>query len=357
MKTGIKGAFLSILLFVMIFAVACGSGDDSMTDMELFEEAVRANLDRTSYSYEGEVSLRIEDLQLEDPDAAMMFGMFQQLGMTMKGAMDQRDPEDLRFHLDGQLNAMGMGIAMEIYVADNLMVLRAPMMTQFFQDPRLMNGYVIMDLDQMEEDPHEMQMGAAFNEDDVLALFNYFGEITLSIMEEDFIENRGEQTVSIDGVDTKATELVITIGEEEFERIWRAIPEVLQDEELRGLLGNLLDEEHQGEMERELDEFLEMVDDEAMEEALEAIKEAVDFENSEIRFTLFIDDEYRIIMEKGEFTLAVRDGGESAVIHFGMTMSYWNINQDVDIQLPELTEENSIHLEELIESMFQFPGL
>ncbi len=351
-----KGIVMAILLFAMIFAVACGN-DENLSDLEMFEEAVRANLNRDSFSFAGELSFSSEDLQTEDPNLGMMLGMMSQIRLNMEGSVDQRDSENPKMHFEGIMNAMGMGIGIELYLEDHLMAVRAPMMVQILQDPRLMDGFLLMDTSTIEHEEYRNDTALILDEADVLSLFKYLGEAALSLMDEDFIENRGEDTITIAGEKVKATEMVVTIGGEEIEKIFRGTPDLIRDEEFRQRLKTIFHEGQQEKIDEELDALEEMLDDEAIDEGLQKMKEIFDFERTEIQYAFFINTDLQIVKEDGAITLAMDDGKESAVLEFKLMMEYWDINASIDIEIPEFNNDNSVYLEEILENMFMFPGI
>ncbi len=99
------------------------------------------------------------------------------------------------------------------------------------------------------------------------------------------------------------------------------------------------------------------MDDEAIDEGLQKMKEIFDFERTEIQYAFLINTDLQIVKEDGAITLAMDDGKESAVLEFKLMMEYWDINANIDIEVPEFNNDNSVYLEELLENMFMVPGI
>lgn len=341
-----------VLIISLLVFTGCSNESEEMSDMEIFEKAFMQNIERHSYEVSGEMALTMDNLSMDNPGMGSMFGMLNNISANFEGKMNGEDLENPEAHMAGQINAGGFGVALEMYMLEEQIAIKAPMMAQFLGDQRLVDGYLLID-------PEEDLYGQEGYEDvdpqdqeEIYQLMQKFSEIYMEIVEEEFITNKGETEITINDEALDVQEFEIYMGKEEIETILNSIPEVVEDEEFRELIyevAQMTDPEiSEEEITEELDRFSEELDQEKIDEMMSELEEVLDMEESAFVMTLYIDDEYRIVRENYDLNLVVIEDQESVTVQMEGTMEYWNINGDVEIDAPEFTEENSVRMQELM---------
>lgn len=344
---------IGVLLIIALAAfVGCSNNDEELSDREVFEKAFMQNLERHSFEFSAEMGLIMEDLNMPNQALGAYMGAFNNIAMNFDGKIDGEDPVHPEAYFTGQINSAGLGVALEMYILDEQIAIKAPMMAQILGDQRLADGYILMDL---EEDFYNQEGYEEMDPEDREALygmFQQFGEIYMEIVEEEFITNNGETEVTIDGQDVDVTEYEIYMGREEIRTVLESIPELVEDESFRELVYDALrisnTEITQQEAEEKMDTIQQDYDQQTVDELMAELEETLDLDQSSFTMTLFIDQDYRIVKENYDVLLVVQQEQQSFSMQILGTMEYWNINGDIDIDAPEFTDQNSVPMQDLM---------
>ncbi len=348
-----KRWFLGVILIISLAAFAgCSNDSEELSDMEIFEKAFMQTLERHSFEFTGEMGLIMEDSSAQSQAPGNMMGMFNNIGMNVEGMINGEDPMNPEMYLSGQINTGGFGVALEMYMLEEQIAIKAPMMAQFLGDQRLAEGYLLMNLEDDFYNQEGLEQMDPQDQEELYGMLQQFGEIYMEIVEEEFITNNGETEVAINEETVDVREFEIYMGKDEIRTVLESIPEVLEDESFRELILETLrmsnTEVTREEVEEEMDRFMEDFDQEKIDELMEELDRALDLEESYFSMTLYIDDDYRIVKEEYDVNIVVTQEGEAFNLQITGAMEYWNINGNIDIDAPEFTEENSVPLQELM---------
>ncbi len=348
-KRWVIGALLVLSLLVF---VGCSNDGEELSDMEIFEKAFMQNLERHSFEFTGEMGLKMEDLSTQNQALGSMMGMFNNIGMSFEGMIDGEDQLNPEVYMSGQINAGGFGVALEMYMLEEQIAIKAPMMAQFMGDQRLAEGYLLIDLDDDFYNQEGMEQMDPQDREELLGMFKQFGEIYMEIVEEEFITNNGETEITINDDDVAVKEFEVYMGRAEIRMVLESIPEILEDESFRELIFETVRMSDTGvspeEVEAEMDEFMEDFDQDKIDELMEELDRVLDFEESYFSMTLYIDEDYRIVREEYDANIVFQQDQEAFSLQIAGTMDYWNINEDINIEAPEFTDENSVPMQELM---------
>ncbi len=341
-----------LLILSLVVFVGCSDDGEELGDGEIFERAFLQTLDRHSYEFAGEMGLMVEYLDMPDQALGSMMGAFNNMGMNFEGRIRGEDSQNPEMYMSGQFNAAGLGVAMEMYMLEEKIAIKAPMMAQMMGDQRLADGYLIMDLEEDFYNQEGLEGMDPEDQEQLYGMLRQLGEIYMEIVEEDFITNNGETEIEINQETLEVQEFEIYMGKEEVRSVLESIPELVEEESFRELLreaARISDGEFSGEeMEQELDDFIEEFDQEKIDEVMEELNQMLDLEESYFSMTLYIDEDYNILKEKYDAHLVVDQGDTAFSLQIVGAMDYWNINGDIDIDAPEFTDENSVPLQELM---------
>lgn len=348
-----KRWFIGVLLMISLVAfVGCSNDGEELSDMEIFEKAFMQNIERHSFEFTGEMGLTMEDGSTGNQPMGSMMGMFNNIGMSFEGMINGEDQMNPEVYLSGQINAGGFGVALEMYMLEEQIAVKAPMMAQFLGDQRLADGYLLVNVEDDFYNQEGLEQIDPQDQEELYGMLQQFGEIYMEIVEEEFITNKGETEITINEEEIDVQEFEIYMGREEIRMVLESIPEVMEDESFRELI---FDAARMGdpsvsleEMEEEMDRFLEDFDQEKMDEFMAELDELLDFEESYFSVTLYIDEDYRIVKEEYDVNIVVEQQREAFNLQVVGSMEYWNINGNIAIDAPEFTDENSVPMQELM---------
>ena len=348
-----KRWFIGFLLIISLVAfVGCSNEAEELSDMEIFEKAFMQNLERHSFEFNGEMDLIMEDFSTGNQAVGDMMGMFNNIGMNLEGMINGEDPMNPEVYLSGQINAGGLGLALEMYMLEEQIAVKAPLMAQFLGDQRLADGYLLMNLEDDFYNQEGFEEMDSRDQEELYGMLQQFGEIYMEIVEEEFITNNGETEITINDEKMDVQEFVIYMGKEEIRTVLESIPQVMEEESFRELLLEVVrmsdSEVSVEEAEAEMDQFMEDFDQEKIDEIMEELDRMLDFEESYFSMTLYIDEDYRIVKEEYDVNIVVQEEEEAFNLQILGVMEYWNINGNIDIDAPEFTDENSVPLQELM---------
>ena len=348
-----KTWFIGTLLILSLVAfVGCSNGGEELSDMEMFERAFTQSLERHSFEFSGEMGLSMRDLSSQNQALGSMMGMLDNIGMSFEGIIKGEDPMNPQMFMTGQVNVGGFGVAMEMYMLEDQIAIKAPMMAQVLSEPRLAQGYLLMDLEDDFYHQEGMEQINREDQEELLGMIRQLGEIYMEIMEEDFITNNGETTLTINQEKVDVQEFEIYMGKEEIRMVLESVPELVEDPNFRELVFNTARMGNIGvsseEIEEEMDRFLEEFDQEKIDELIEGLDEVLDFDESYFSMILYFDEDYRVVREEYDMNFVARQNGEAFNTQIIGSMEYWNINGDLEIAAPEFTEENSVPLQDLL---------
>ncbi|NBG87450.1 hypothetical protein [Isachenkonia alkalipeptolytica] len=342
----------ALLILSLVAFVGCSDDGEELSDMEIFERAFMQNLERHSYEFTGEMGLMVEYLNMPDQSLGSMLGAFNNMSMNFEGMINGEDLMDPEMYMSGQFNAAGMGVAMEMYMLEEQIAIKAPMMAQIMGDQRLADGYLIMDLEEDFYNQEGFEEMDPRDQEELYGMLQQFGEIYMEIVEEEFITNEGETEIEINEESLDVQEFEIYMGREEIRTVLESIPELMEEESFRELLTEVArisdGEIPVEEMEQELDRFIEEFDQEKVDEVMDELDQVLDFEESYFSMTLYIDEDYNIVKEQYDVNIVVDQEETAFSLQILGGMEYWNINGDIDIEAPEFTDENSVPLQELM---------
>lgn len=341
-----------ILMISLVAFVGCSNEGDELSDMEIFEKAFMQNIERHSFEFTGEMGLVMEDLSMPNQGMGSMMGMFNNVGMNFEGMINGEDQMNPEMYLSGQINTGGLGLAMEMYMLEEQVAIKAPLMAQFLGDQRLADGYLLMNLEDDFYNQEGFEQMDPQDQEELYGMLQQFGEIYMEIVEEEFITNNGEVEIAINNEEIDVQEFEIYMSRDEIRTVLESIPEIMEDESFRELIFDAVQmtdgEITVEEMEEEMDRFMEDFDQEKIDEFMEELDEVLDFEESYFSMTLYIDEDYRILREEYDINIAVEQEGDAFSAQVMGAMDYWNINEDITIEAPEFTDENSVPMQELM---------
>lgn len=366
----IKMISMILCMMMLVVTVGCSSPADE-TPREALEKAFEKELDVVSSETELDLNLSfsVDDATSIDPDAAMMLGAMEDVRLNMR---IQSDLDAAQMAMKARAYAAGMNVDFELIMTEEIIIAQIPMLGMALQEPMLRDGYVFLRLDELMDDMNFLA-GEGFSEmedelDEAMSFFpdhEEMEEVTrvaldllLGAFDDDSMENLGQQAISIDGEEVSLTHIAINIGEKEIIALANAMVDLYETEEMRDFMYGMF-----GELEamsrEEFEEEMDFVTQEMREDIDMFMEEAMplmDHEASETTLSFYLDSDYQILRTEVDSMIVMEpeeDVNLSMNIQFKVDAI--SINEPLDIEIPELTEENSIDLMQLFfQMMFAF---
>lgn len=324
--------FLSLILaLVMFLSVGCGA----KSPKEILEEAVINSAKITTSQQKIELDL---SLDIENPDP-MMAGYLQMLQDVSLEIDIKSDTESMMSEGKFTVDLNGMAYTVDVYVTPEHVALRIPITPQ----------YVVQEI---EED---MEM----DEDDKKEMLDFVAEISKTMLdniEDDKIINNGKKDIATPQGDLKVTEIAVEMSDAEIKEIMEQVVDIMFE-------NSWMREYMVQGVKTALESEDEVITDESIEAKLAEIKSEIDIAFDEmnevlqingLNMTYFIDSKNNLRKTDFEFTVAIEDEEteQNITVEFKGTTDVWNINEDLEMDIPEINEDNSISMEELINQMF-----
>jgi len=340
-----KRKMLAGLLVLVLIMTAFSGCSKKETAKEVLEKSIDRSMEiKTSkqnfnmdMSYDMGLS---EEEMAEDPMASGLIEMIDSMNISGEFTSDVESGLTAGNML---LDMKGMQFKVEIYVSDaGNIVVKMPMSDKYIT------------VNSMTETPSEEEMEEMkqFSKEIAASLIGSFSEENMSMESKNVELADGEYDLK---------EITVTLSDAEAKAmIKKLIPEVYSNKTMRkSMEGNLkLQREMIGESVEDIDMDAEI--DKMIEEAIAAFEDAEALLTiDEFTMVFGIDEYYNTRTTDMSMMYSVSDETLDNPVSMGFQMEsdVYGIDQPVEIEVPEINEENSITLEEFIMGMFNMGGM
>ncbi len=339
-----KKRILAGVLVLVLMMTAFSACSKEETAKEVIEKSIERSMEiKTSkQNFNMDISYDMglsEDELAEDPMASGLIEMIDSMNISGEFASDVESGLSAGNML---LDMKGMQFKLEIYVSNaGSIVVKMPMSDKYIT------------VNSMTEAPSEEEMEEMkqFSKEIAASMIDGFSEDNMS-MESKSVE-------LVDGTyDLK--EITVTLSDSEAKAlIKKLIPEVYANKTMRkSMEGNLkLQAEMQGKIVEDMDMDAEI--DKMIEEAIVAFDEAEGLLTiDEFTMVFGIDGDYNTRTTDMSMVYSVSDEtlDNSVSMGFQIESDVYGIDEPVEIEMPEINEENSTTLEDFITQMM-FGGM
>lgn len=322
-----------LLAVAMIFAMtACAP---KQTPKERLEEAFTNSLDLTSNESDFALNLTVDMDAAGDPMMEMVLSMLKDVQLEGHAKSLISEEKDVTMELTGSASTAGMTYEAELYMNPEKMVIKIPMVPQ----------YLVQEMPETTEESMDVESSKAFAKALNASVLGLVKEENLTA--EDNVEMTvGEHTekgtmITLTLSDAEAKELTLAIVNELFQNEQFVNMMVQNQQQQYAAMGlEMSEEELRGEITTQLDEFNAMWN------------EAVDYftiEKYNMSFLLNKDNQSIGSMVDMDINAADEMSGLDMKVHMDMQTVVYSINEltSEDVFFPELTEENSMPMEEM----------
>lgn len=322
-------AMLCAMMMLVTMLSGCGKKE---TPKEVLTKAFEKSYEMKTAKQSIDMSVNFDLSAAPDDEAKMMLEMFN--GARISGTMES-DTEAMKSMGNLTAEFSGMSYDMEIYTDGYKSIMKMPMFPQYIVSNAELEGSEEIDQEEIKKFAKEIT------------------DSMLASIKDDSISMEEKQTVSINGKDTKVTKITFSFKNEEMKTLMeKIISEMLENEYF---VNNLLKENVKTQMEIAGEEFSEEVYKQKLEEmktemktAFDEMEKVVSFDSLDIVYG--IDSDYNAVYSDMKFavTMKMEDEGMTLPFEVKAQSAVWDINKPVDIVLPELNEENSVNLEDMM---------
>ncbi|KAB3530749.1 DUF6583 family protein [Alkaliphilus serpentinus] len=349
-----KTRIMSILLIVLLASamILGGCSKPSRSAKEMLTDVIQKQTEIKTSQGSMELTLNVnmdglDVTSLNDPNAVAILNMINNLKVDFNYTSDlDQQKHAIEFNAD----MGGMAFYGEMYMYDEKLAIHMPFLTQFLGDPRLSDGYLVMDLKEMAEMQGSTMDMTNIEETQKIAvkLFN----TVIDKLGENALTKNGSSTIEIGGESVKVEEIQLNIGMEEMKTLALGVVDLLEDKDFRDLVFEMVKSGDPLMTREEFEEELNAMDPQeakdAIDQGFQEMAEVVDFAKSGLKTKMYVDKNDYTVRSTMEMTIAVTEGEESFDVTFNVTSDAWNINKPVTIEIPEINEENSIDVFELL---------
>ena len=357
-----------LMVVILVTSAGCGTSIYKESPEDVLQKAMEKEIDvRTSETQlDIQMGLSMDGATAPDLQQAMMMGMLEDMNIKMRIISDLEAGEAAVY---AKAQVAGMNVDVDFIMTEEVLMTRIPLLAMVLQEPKLNDGYIVLHLDAFFD-----QMGAMTGED-VAELKSSFQESTdlfrnpektaavsqaglellLDSFEKDAIKNTGKTSITIDGKAMDVTAVTMTIGEQEMVALAHALVAFYEKEEMRDLMFQLTTDIEREAFEEEMDEMVEDMR-EGVALFLEHVMPLIRHDESSIELVIHVDKDYHVRRTAFDSKLVIEpEEGERLTVDMAVTADAVHINQPVTIDMPQLTEENSIDAIDLFfQLMFAF---
>ncbi|MDF2547477.1 MAG: hypothetical protein K0R93_2375 [Anaerosolibacter sp.] len=316
---------LLIIIILSLFITGCTSGNIMNQYMQALEQT--ENIQRSSELIEFTTELDFSDLDLtlEEKKQLDMFS-------SVKGSfVSKHDKEKGISFLDGHIDMKNLGFDVKIYEDQERIVALMPIFSK----------YMVIHKDQ---DPTSLQKNFSMiqiDEEEIKTLWN-------SMITQSSIQKIGNKMVSTNEGEIRTTAFEVTLQDAEIKKLGKTfIQTILKNPETKQSFMKFMNDMPTGE---DADQFLNTEED--FEEFLGHMEKGIDqMKINEFRHTGSFDKDHYIIEENISLNYAMEvEPAKNIQVSYVLQITRWDINKSFEIEMPDITEENSFTLDQLDEN-------
>ncbi|PAB56828.1 hypothetical protein [Anaeromicrobium sediminis] len=324
-------SLLVAILMIMSLTVGCKKEDPKDRLEKAFENSM--NLKTATQELDMSFNIGVPEEEInKNPMIGMFVGMINQAKLKGNFQIDQES-----FNMAGKVNVAlsGMSYEMEIYYSPEKYVVKLPMQEKYMV---LYEGN-----------------GESLNEnkEDMKKLSGEMSKSILGLIKDENIKVLEDEKLDINGKEVSATPIEITFNDEEFKEVIKSILPKLYDNPMfmKYTIENakrqsiLLGEE---KSEAEIKEELQKAREE-LSKGIEELDKVLTIEK--VKMVYFLDKNNEIVSSEMDININLKADEETQRPSMSLGVKgnskIYNINEEINIEMPEITEENSMKMEEM----------
>jgi len=320
------------MLMVLILVLSVVGCAPKQTPKEMLEEATMNALDVTSAEQDMKMHFGIDLGENPDPMMEMFASMLKDVNVEFHAKSIMGDTPQIE--MTGSAALSGMTYNLEIYMNDTQMAMKVPMMEPYIvQDLTGENAPAMLDKEQAKEMNKKI-----------------YDLILAKVTDEELVLEEGV-TVQVNGEDVKVNNISLKFDDARTKDLVKEIfTTMMQDPSFREIMISSLKNQNAMMGIEMTDEEYGAQMDEMMTEFDAGWVEAVTyFTMDRFDMTFSIDSNKQIVASSVglDMTINEPETGTSVKMNMDIESTMYNVNAVTEVMFPELTEDNSVTVEEL----------
>lgn len=322
------------LVFILLLGLLSGCAQKD--PKELLKEASLNQLDvKTSKQY-FEMSLNI-DAALEDP---MANTIIQAINNAKLAVEISSDTENKKFSANATLDLSGYGTTfnLEFYGNEDIIIVKVPMYPQYLYFEQTEETKALLNGDKPQEEL----------EKDMEKLVKELIDIMLNSVKDENLIMEKKVSVKTENIDEKLTKIEMKFGNEEFMVLVKdMIKMYFENDIMKDMIKNQMEVQGQITTDEEFDTIMDEMKS-GLDEGFSEVENV--FKLDKFIQTYYLDNKnlirsqdfevgFSIISELDNIDIKIEIAGKSDI---------WDINEKIDIVIPEIDKEESLNILDLI---------
>lgn len=316
---------LLLIIITLLLAVSlAGCGANNLEDYKkAVEKTDQIQKGRTAGEFSLEMNFNTEGMTEEQIKQLNYF-------KRMSGGFDVvYDDEAEKGIFRNYMNFGGLGFDYDIYVNGNEVFMKLP----------IIGKYMKLDEMQAQMDSAQYEEMELISEESQKAI----SEKWLGILrDEDIFKGRDIVLTTPDG-EVKTTEYTIKLNDEQIKSLAAYSADILSK-----------DEKLKENYRKYIQENVEHMEDKSLEQVFSDLKDnMMEFTVESFNYTGYVDIDGYLVNETVEFSMKSENSGKAAMERFSFRLDVknWDINRAQKFEFPELTEENTLNIDEIDKNM------
>ncbi|MCT4593985.1 MAG: hypothetical protein N4A57_06945 [Anaeromicrobium sp.] len=326
-----KTIALLVALLIVVSLVGCKKETPKERLEKAFENSMNLKTATQEFDMSANISVPEEEIN-KNPMIGMFVGMINQAKLKGKFEIDQES-----FNMAGKINAAvsGMSYEMEIYYSPEKYVVKLPMQEKYMV---LYEG--------KDENLNE-------NKEEMKKLSKTMSKSLLELIKDENIQIQEDKKLDINGKEVSVTPIVISFNDKEFKEVIKSILPKLYDNPMfmKYTIENakrqsilLGEEKSEEEIKKELEQGKEEIN-----KGLNELDNVITIKK--VNLVYFLNKNNDVVSSQVDINVNLKADGETQrpdmYLGINANSKIYNINQEISIQIPEITEENSMKMEDM----------
>jgi hypothetical protein len=311
-----------------MLTLALVTGCGSKSPKERLEESFTKSAEIKTAQQNLEMGINL-NIPTEDPMQNSIMQMINGAKLKMELASDTKA---MKAAGNISVDLSGAIYNIETYTTPEKMILKMPMSPKYLV------------IDQEESLKPE-------NKEELMKLSKKLFKIVMDVVKEENIEDRGDKKIATPKGEVQTTEIAMSFSDKETkDLVKRFVKLMFEDKTIKGLMIKNMEKNYKMQGIEQSKEEIEANFDEmkkAFDEGFSEVEKQIKFEK--LNMVYFLDEDNNIRRSEFDVQISGKDEetGQSISIGLNGLSNIWNINKEVELNIPKLTEENSTNIEDL----------
>jgi len=354
MKIRSMVALVCSAALVLSLAAGCGGGGGAVQELspkEILAKSIEGQNEVVSSKFAFDLSFDTSSLDVSDAEGQEMAAALGSAKLAFSGEADSKRPFTyLLAQVDVTVEGEQHKFDAKLYSDGSKLLLNVPYVYQFLPDSSMQKDYYIFDSALLEQADQGMQ--SPVNPQMLLGstamkeLSVYTAQAYLDVLTDESIVDMGEQEIDVNGAKVKTRGITLKITKADVIAFLQKTLELYDDATwnelnfayMSSLDASLTQESYGTQMAQQKTEAQT-----ALDEATTTLTDDTNFQ-----IDTYIDSDFNMVAIKGVVSVGGVDETASGNLKVNFNGTMWDFNKASEMQLPEITPENSLNLSDMM---------